>query len=102
VLAAVLVVGVPVTGHGERLFGHDAGCIVWDEFGGFLVAVWGVANDWTVIALAFALFRIFDVTKIFPIRSSQRLPRGWGVMADDLLAGIYANLALRLYLHLLG
>jgi phosphatidylglycerophosphatase A len=101
-LAAVLIIGVPVTSHGERLFGHDAGCIVWDEFGGFLVTIWGLPNDWLVIALAFALFRLFDVTKIFPIRVSQRLPRGWGVMVDDVLAGIYANVALQLYFRLLA
>ncbi len=102
ILAAVAVVGVPVCYHGEKHFGHDAGCIVWDEFAGFLVAIWGIGSGWPMIGMAFALFRFFDVAKIFPVGLSQRLPGGWGVMVDDVLAGLYANLAIRLYLSLLG
>jgi phosphatidylglycerophosphatase A len=48
----------------------------------------------------FFIFRIFDIFKPFPVRRAERLPGGWGIMADDALAGIYTNLVLRLILWL--
>jgi phosphatidylglycerophosphatase A len=53
----------------------------------------------TVVA-AFFLFRIMDVVKPFPARRLEDLPRGWGIMADDVMAGIYANLVLQVALRL--
>ena len=50
----------------------------------------------------FFWFRIFDIAKPFPVRQLERLPAGWGIMADDLAAGVYAHVALRLTLHLTG
>jgi len=49
----------------------------------------------TVVA-GLVLFRIFDITKPFPARQSEALPQGWGIVMDDVVAGIYANLVLRL------
>jgi phosphatidylglycerophosphatase A len=53
-----------------------------------------IAGPWWTL-LAFVLFRAADIVKPFPVRSLERLPGGIGIMADDLAAGIYANLALR-------
>ena len=53
-------------------------------------------GGWGWMLVAFLFFRAFDITKPFPVRSFERLPGGIGIMADDLMAGIYANLALRL------
>lgn len=51
------------------------------------------------VGVAFILFRLFDITKPFPARRAEKLPRGWGVLTDDLVAGIYANLAGQLILR---
>jgi len=99
VLAAA---GVPLCGRAEEHLGRDAGAIVWDEFAGFAVAMVGLPGNWPVVGLVFALFRVFDISKPFPIGWSQGLPGGWGVVVDDLIAGIYANLTARVVLALMG
>jgi phosphatidylglycerophosphatase A len=53
-------------------------------------------GTWEVIAAAFIAFRIFDIVKPWPARRLEDVPGGWGVMADDVMAGIYANLAVRI------
>ncbi len=54
---------------------------------------------WKFLLAGFLLFRLFDIWKPFPIRKLEKLPGGWGIMADDWLAGIYAAILLRLALH---
>ena len=55
--------------------------------------------NWKYLLAAFLLFRFFDILKPFPCRSLEKLPGGWGVMADDWMAGVYAAICLRLALH---
>ena len=55
--------------------------------------------NWKYLLGGFILFRVFDIWKPFPIRRLEKLPRGWGIMADDWLAGVYAAIVLRLALH---
>ena len=95
-------VGVPLCGRAEDHLGKDAGAIVWDEFAGFAVAMIGLPGSWPVVALGFALFRLFDISKLFPGGAAQDLPGGWGVVVDDVVAGVYANLAARAVLALTG
>jgi phosphatidylglycerophosphatase A len=82
------------------VLGHDAHPIVIDEVAGMLIALLGVphraASPALLLGSAFLLFRLFDIVKPFPIRQVQRLPGGWGVVTDDLLAGIATNLVLQL------
>jgi phosphatidylglycerophosphatase A len=93
VLAAIFFLGVWVSTHMEEIIGQrDPPCVVIDEVCGVGVAMLGIPLQWPYIIMAVILFRIFDVWKPFPIRKTEKLPRGWGVMADDLLAGIYANI----------
>lgn len=74
----------------------DPGRIVIDEAAGMLLAMYGVASlGWEILA-ALAFFRYFDIIKPLGINALQRLPGAWGVVADDLLAGLYALLAWRL------
>jgi phosphatidylglycerophosphatase A len=99
VILALIPLGVWAAGEAERSLGRDAGPIVIDEVAGMLLAVWWVplgSQPVVMLALAFVLFRCLDVWKPFPIRSSQRLPGGWGVMVDDILAGAATNLLLRI------
>jgi phosphatidylglycerophosphatase A len=76
--------------------------VVVDEIAGQLLALWLVPATLANLALATVLFRIFDIWKPFPLRSLERLPRGVGVMADDLGAGIYANCVLQLANRVFG
>ena len=78
---------------------NDPGEVVADEFAGqaltFLVGPFLVAGaTWAAALLGFVLFRIFDITKPWPIRKLENFPAGWGILADDLLAGVYAGTAL--------
>jgi phosphatidylglycerophosphatase A len=78
----------------SRLFGDkdDPGQIVIDEAVGMLIALWGLAApiSWWRAGLALAAFRFFDIVKPWPVNAAQGLPGGWGVVADDAAAGIYA------------
>ena len=83
------------------LGGKDPGVIVIDEVAGMTLAVLGlvlidVPLTWARLAAAFVLFRLFDVLKPPPAHRFQELPGGRGVMLDDLVAGVYAFLALAL------
>ena len=55
--------------------------------------------NWRYLLAAFVLFRIFDIAKPFPCRRLEKLPGGWGIMADDWMAGVYAAICLRIALH---
>ena len=98
------LVGVGVSGPVCRALGsEDPGCIVIDEIAGQLLACaavplfWPYSSRWTEAAAwmcAFVLFRFFDIVKPGPIRASQDLPGGWGVVVDDVLGGIAAAAAL--------
>jgi phosphatidylglycerophosphatase A len=55
--------------------------------------------NWKFLLAGFLLFRLFDITKPFPCRRLENLPGGWGIMADDWMAGVYAAICLRLALH---
>ena len=95
-LAAVLAVGVWSATLAERRYGRtDPGAIVIDEVAGMLIAVFWVPVSWVGLVAAFLAFRIFDVVKPFPSRAAERLPAGWGVMADDVVAGLYAWVTVR-------
>ncbi|MBI3635169.1 MAG: phosphatidylglycerophosphatase A [Candidatus Rokubacteria bacterium] len=90
-LAVVIVAGTWAAQRAEPLLGRkDPGAIVIDEVAGMTVAVLAAPRTLPVLAVAFVLFRIFDVVKPFPANVSQRLAGGVGVMADDLIAGLYA------------
>jgi phosphatidylglycerophosphatase A len=94
-LAAIVVgaVGVASAGRYERGCGrHDPQEVVIDEAAGYLVACCFGPLGWRTAVLAFVLFRLIDACKPGPVQSLERLPGGWGVMADDLGAGVAAGL----------
>lgn len=84
----------------ETVLGEDAGSIVLDEFWGYFVATLFLPHSWLIGIYAFVLFRVFDIAKPFPIYRSQRLKRGWGVIIDDLLAGLYANIIIQILIRI--
>jgi len=99
-LAALALAGnVWIGKWSERSFGRkDPQKVVVDEMLGYFVAVFFIGSaDWWIIAIAgFVLFRIFDITKPWPIKKLEHLPAGWGVAMDDFAAGVLANIVLRL------
>lgn len=103
IVAAILFffIGVPASIMCEKDWGTDPGRVVWDEMVGMMVSVAALPKHWIIFAAAFLLFRIFDVLKPFPINASQRLPHGWGVMIDDVIAAIYANILLQIWFQLI-
>ncbi len=97
-LAIITILGVPLASRMEELTAtKDPGRIVIDEIAGYLVTMLGSPPDLFYILAGFLLFRFFDILKPPPIRYLERaLFSGLGVMADDLMAGVYAWGVLRL------
>lgn len=96
-LLAVLALGVWAGTAAERHFGRrDPGPIVIDEVAGMLVTLLFISVGWSGTIVGFLAFRVFDILKPFPAGAAERLPGGWGVMADDVVAGVYAHISLRL------
>ena len=95
-IAALALAGVVLTRPcEEHLRCVDPGPIVIDEVMGMLITLFMIPVGWPGILLGFLLFRALDVVKPFPARQLERLHGGFGVMADDAMAAIYANLLLR-------
>jgi phosphatidylglycerophosphatase A len=95
----VTVIGVWAATRTEKLLGRkDPGIVVVDEVAGQLIAFLFIPfnSGWWVIILGFILFRLFDIWKPYPIRRLEMLESGLGIMADDVLAGIYAAILLSL------
>jgi phosphatidylglycerophosphatase A len=97
-VATVLVVatGLWVCGAAAtRLGTEDPGPVVIDEVAGQMVSLLFLEPTLPTLAAAFVLFRVFDIWKPPPVRQAERLPGASGIMTDDLLAGVYANLLLQ-------
>jgi len=90
--------GAASTRYARLLNRKDPGRIVIDETCGQLIALFLVTPGWKELLLAFFLFRIFDIIKPYPIRKLEAIPHGWGIMADDVGAGLAAAGFLRLIL----
>jgi phosphatidylglycerophosphatase A len=80
----------------RRVADKDPGIVVVDEIVGMWISLLFMPFNLTTAVLGFVLFRAMDIVKPYPARDLERLSGGWGIMADDVMAGIYANLLLRL------
>lgn len=102
-IIGLFVAGVWAGTTAERYFGGvDPGPIVLDEVVGMLITLAFIPGlGWSGLLAGFVLFRAYDVVKPFPARRFEQLHGGLGVMADDAMAAVYANLSLRLVLWLL-
>ncbi|MDG2308903.1 MAG: phosphatidylglycerophosphatase A [Candidatus Binatia bacterium] len=101
VLVAVAIgIACWIAGQAEQVLPeHDSGEIVIDEIVGMLVALLWIPPTFPNLILAFALFRVFDIVKIWPAGEiDRRMPGGAGVVLDDVVSGIYANLLMRLFI----
>jgi phosphatidylglycerophosphatase A len=91
-LIGISLIGVWAAGRAEKYFGvKDPGSVVIDEVSGQLLTytLAAAAPNWKYLLVGFILFRVLDTWKPFPARRAELLPGGWGIMADDWVAGIY-------------
>jgi len=95
-LVVVTVVAIWASDRTQELLGRtDPSEVVIDEVAGFLVTMLLLPTSWVNMGLGFVLFRFFDIAKPWPVRQAERLKGGFGIVVDDLLAGVYAHLCLR-------
>jgi phosphatidylglycerophosphatase A len=93
-LAALIGVGYWAVSKIDLTAQKDPRYIVIDEACGMMVALMGLPLNWMTLVAGFLLFRLFDIVKPFPIRRLERLPGYWGILFDDLGAGLYVWLIL--------
>ncbi|MHA4810963.1 phosphatidylglycerophosphatase A family protein [Flavitalea flava] len=98
VLATILIffTGVWSSTKMESKWGKDSSKIVIDEVAGMALTLLFIPVRWPYILSGLVLFRFFDIVKPLYIRKMEKLKGGWGVMMDDMLAGLYANLILQI------
>lgn len=103
VIICLTAIGVWAASRAEKLLGRkDPGAVIVDEIAGqlitFLFIPLGLGLKWWMLVLGFLLFRLFDIWKPYPVRRLEALESGLGIMADDVLAGVYAAATLTLLL----
>lgn len=103
-LGVFFLMGVWACGKAAReLNAHDPSAIVWDEFLGYLLTMAAAPSGWVWVAAGFVLFRFFDILKPWPIRElDRRVPGGFGVILDDLIAGVMAWATMQLIARFVG
>lgn len=96
------VVGVWICGAASRQLNvHDHPGIVWDEFVGFWITMWAIPPDWIWVLAGFVVFRVYDIVKLWPVSVLDRkVGGGFGIMIDDVLAGVMACMTLHIVLRL--
>lgn len=95
----LIATGFVVAGRAARIMGgEDPPAVIIDEIAGIALATLLLPSGFLERTVAFVLFRVFDIAKPFPIRQAERLSGGLGIVGDDLIAGLYANLLVRLWL----
>ena len=94
----VFLLGVGVSTAMAKQLGDDPSVVVIDEIVGMWISLILLPKSFIVALLAFLLFRIFDIFKPPPARQMERLRHGWGIMLDDVVAGVYANVCVRILL----
>lgn len=91
----VFILGVWSGNAVDEIWGKDSNKVVIDEAAGMMLTLLFIPVNLRFALAGLVLFRFFDIAKPLLIRKMELLPKGWGVMADDLLAGIYAHIVLQ-------
>jgi len=101
--AAVTIAGFKVSGRMEEIMGEkDPGCVVIDEVSGILIAFFLLPMNWATFWIAFFLFRAFDMFKIYPANIFEQKGGAYGIMMDDVMAGIYTFAVMQIAVRLVG
>lgn len=97
IIIFIFLLGVWISDRAEAVWKKkDPGAVIIDEIVGYLITMGLLPFNLIKATVGFLLFRVFDILKPFPIRRIERIGGGWGIMLDDLVAGFYAALILRL------
>lgn len=92
----IIVVGVWCSNEVDSIWGKDSSKVVIDEVAGMAIALLFVPHNIVFLLCGLVLFRFFDIAKPLGIRTLEKWPKGWGVMADDVLAGVYSLIVMHL------
>lgn len=96
ITAIVCIFGVWSGNVVDAIWGKDSSKVVIDEVAGMLITLLFIPVTWKYVLTGLLLFRFFDIAKPLFIRKMEKFPKGWGVMADDVVAGIYAHIILQI------
>ena len=101
IIIVSILLAVFLAGRAEEIWGRkDPPQVVIDEIVGYMTAMFGLAFSWKMALAGFFLFRAMDIIKPYPIRKIDRsMPGGWGIVLDDVLAGIYCQAILQLLVY---
>jgi phosphatidylglycerophosphatase A len=103
VCVLVFLVGTWAAGRAEIILDQkDSSLIVIDEIVGYLVAMFMVPPTWGFVVAGFFIFRVFDILKPWPLQRLEEIHGGWGVMLDDIGAGVYTNIVLQIAAFLIS
>ena len=95
-LLIIIILGIIASTISEKIIGKtDPGQIVIDEFAGILITMFTIPFSLKYAIIGFIIFRIYDILKPFPINIIQKLPKGYGIMFDDILAGFFSFIILK-------
>jgi phosphatidylglycerophosphatase A len=100
IILATLVIGTRTAGIMEKRYGHDPAEMTIDEIAGMWISLFLLPKRIYVIAATFFIFRILDIIKPFPARKFDRMNGGFGIMMDDVVSGIYANIIIQIALYI--
>ena len=95
IIVLTFAAGVWAGNESEKIYGKDPSRVVIDEMAGMWIALFLLPKYWIWSVAAFVLFRLFDIFKWLGCNALQRLPGGWGIMMDDVLAGVWSNIILQ-------
>lgn len=96
----IIVAGTWSSGVLDSKWGKDSSKVVIDEVAGMAIALLYVPQQVLYVLISLVAFRFFDIVKPLGIRKTEQLPKGWGVMADDILAGLYAWIVVQAWLFI--
>lgn len=100
VFVAVTLLGIWAAGKAEHESGIvDPSFVVIDEVSGQLMTLFLIPFNWVFVIVGFVLFRFLDIVKPVPARQAERLPGGYGIMLDDVIAGIYGNIFMHIFVY---
>jgi phosphatidylglycerophosphatase A len=99
ITAVVIALGIWSGNVVDEIWGKDSNKVVIDEVAGMMITLLFIPLTIKYVAAGLVLFRFFDILKPLFVRRMESLPKGWGVMADDVLAGIYALIVLQLIVY---
>ena len=98
----IIIAGTWSSGVVDSKWGKDSSKVVIDEVAGMAIALLYVPHNLVYVIISLVAFRFFDIVKPLGVRKAEALPKGWGVMADDLLAGLYALAVVQSWILIAG